>query len=170
MARRATPQSAEAVLRERAREPSEAALRERLGPAHAAWRTLLASLPGVEQEWKLYSAKAGWVLKLKEGDRTLLYAHPQDGEFRVIVVLGERAVQAALAARLSLRLREAIAAARPYVEGRSVPVVVRGPADLSDVESLLPFKREVPSAGVSRPSAPVARPKRLAPRAGRSKR
>ena len=121
--------------------PSDAALKARLGPAHAAWRALLASVPGVEHQWKVYSAKAGWTLKLKEGERTLLYAHPQDGEFRVVVVLGEKAAKAALAARLPQRLRETIAAARPYVEGRSIPVVVRGPADLSDVERLLPFKR-----------------------------
>ena len=57
------------------------------------------------------------------------------------MVLGEKAVKAALAARLPRRLREAIVSARSYVEGRSIPVVVRGAADRRDVERLLALKR-----------------------------
>jgi predicted DNA-binding protein (MmcQ/YjbR family) len=125
----------------RGQPPTDAELKRRLGAAHAAYRGLLASLPRLEQEWKLYSKKAGFTLRLKEGERTLLYVQPQDGDFRAVVVLGERAAKAALASRLPSRLRKAIEAARPYVEGRSVSVTVRGAPDLRDVGSLLSFKR-----------------------------
>jgi predicted DNA-binding protein (MmcQ/YjbR family) len=120
--------------------PSEKDLRERLGPAHESWKALLASLPQLGREWKLYSRKAGFTLRLKDGERTLLYLQPQQGDFRAVVVLGERSAKAALGGRLPARLRKAIEAARPYVEGRSVSLTVRTPTDLGGVRRLLSFK------------------------------
>jgi hypothetical protein len=120
--------------------PSEKRLRERLSPAHVAWTKLLDSRPSLVREWKLYSRKAGFTLRLKDGERTLLYLQPQDGDFRAVVILGEKAVKAALGGRLPSRLRDAIEGARPYVEGRSVSLTVRTPADLRDVRTLLSSK------------------------------
>jgi len=109
-------------------------------PAHESWKALLGSLPQLVREWKLYSRKAGFTLRLKDGERTLLYLQPQQGDFRAVVVLGEKAVKTALGGRVARRLREAIEGARPYVEGRSVSLTVRTPADLRDVRTLLSFK------------------------------
>ena len=121
--------------------PLEDGIAERLGRARAAWRALLASLPGLEREWKTYSRSAGPTLRLKDGGRAVLYLQPEDGRFQAVVVLGEKAAAAALAARLPAGLRAAIESARPYVEGRSVRVAVRGLADLRRVRTLLAFKR-----------------------------
>jgi len=129
------------VTKRPAQPPTDGELERRLGGSHAAYGALLASLPELDREWKLYTKKAGFTLRMKDGERTLLYVQPQDGSFRAVVVLGEKAVKAALASRLPSRLREALEAARPYVEGRSVSVTVRGAVDLRDVRSLLSFKR-----------------------------
>jgi len=121
--------------------PLEDGIAERLGRARAAWRALLASLPGLEREWKTYSRSAGPTLRLKDGGRAVLYLQPEDGRFQAVVVLGERAAATALAARLPAPLRTAIESARPYVEGRPVRLAVRGLADLRRVRTLLAFKR-----------------------------
>jgi hypothetical protein len=121
--------------------PLEDEIAERLGRARAAWRALLASLPGLEREWKTYSRSGGPTLRLKDGGRAVLYLQPEDGRFQAVVVLGERAAAAALATRLPACLRAAIESARPYVEGRSVRVAVQRPADLRHVRTLLAFKQ-----------------------------
>jgi hypothetical protein len=91
-------------------------------------------------EWKRYSKKSPWVLKVSQGDRTLLYATPMADAFEATVVLGERAAQAALAGRVSKTLHASIQAAKPYVEGRPVRVMVKGKADLAGVEQLVAVK------------------------------
>jgi hypothetical protein len=58
----------------------------------------------------------------------------------VTVVLGARATEAALAGQASKRLHASIRAAKAYVEGRPVSVVVRRMADVADVEELLAAK------------------------------
>jgi hypothetical protein len=60
--------------------------------------------------------------------------------FEATVVLGERAAQAALAGRVSKALHASIRAAKPYVEGRPVRVMVKGQADIAGVEELLAVK------------------------------
>jgi hypothetical protein len=80
------------------------------------------------------------VLKVSEGERTLLYATPMANAFEATVVLGERATQAALAGRVSKTLHACIRAAKPYVEGRPVRVIVKCEADLAGVEELVAVK------------------------------
>lgn len=81
-----------------------------------------------------------WVLKVSQGDRTLMCATPMADAFEGTVVLGERAAQAALAGRASKPLHASIRAAKPYVEGRPVRVMVKGQADVARVEELVAVK------------------------------
>jgi hypothetical protein len=60
--------------------------------------------------------------------------------FEATVVLGERASRAALAGRVSKALHASIRAAKPYVEGRPVRVMVKAQADLAGVEELVAVK------------------------------
>jgi hypothetical protein len=80
------------------------------------------------------------VLKVSQGERTLFYATPKADAFEATVVLGERATQAALGGRVSKKLHASIRAAKPYVEGRPVHIIVRGQADLAGVEELVAVK------------------------------
>lgn len=75
------------------------------------------------------------MLKVSQGDRTLFYVTPRADAFEATVVLGERATEAALRGRVSKRLYASLRAAKPYVEGRPVRVVVRSRADLAGVRS-----------------------------------
>jgi hypothetical protein len=120
--------------------PTTRELASLLGASHAAFLALTQRGAAFTSEWKRYSKKAPWVLKLSQGDRTLLYATPMAGVFEATVVLGERAAQAALAGGVSKALHASIRAAKPYVEGRPVRVIVKGEADLAGVEELVAVK------------------------------
>jgi hypothetical protein len=129
------------------RPPSADELTALLGRSYAAFRALTQRGPALTCEWKRYGKTSPWVLKVSQGDRTLLYARPMDGAFEATVVLGERAVQAALAGRVSKTLHAAIRAARPYVEGRPVRVMVKDRASLERVDELVAVKLD-PGSGI----------------------
>jgi hypothetical protein len=120
--------------------PSTRELANLLGRSHAAFLALTERGSAFSCEWKRYGKKSPWVLKVSQADRTLLYATPMADAFEATVVLGERAAQAALAGRVSKHLHTSIRAAKPYVEGRPVRVIVKGQADLAGVEELVAVK------------------------------
>lgn len=120
--------------------PDEAALKARLGPAWPAYRAALARFGGLSGEWKRYSRKSGWTLRLARGERPIAHLTPQDGAVKATVLLGKKAVAAAKAAKLRPGLRQAIAGARTYVEGTPVAVELRRVADLADLETLVALK------------------------------
>ena len=122
------------------RPPTTRELTTLLGKSYDAFRALTQRGAGVTSEWKRYSKKSPWVLKVSQGDRTLLYATPTVDAFEATVVLGERASKAALAGRVAKKLHPSIRAARLYVEGRPVRIVVKGHADLAGVEQLVAVK------------------------------
>jgi len=121
------------------RPPSEAQVRRLLGPARPAWDALL----GVGQrrrEWKRYSVKYDWVVRVHDGKRTLLWLRPVAGELHVTLILGGKAVAAGLASALPERLKSRLRAAPVYPEGRVVRVGLRSARGVPDVERLLALK------------------------------
>jgi len=131
---------AKPVLLDVARPPTTRELNALLGESYAAFEALTQRGSAVTCEWKRYSKTSPWVLKVSEGNRTLFYVTPKVRSFEATVVLGERATEAALNGRVSKRLHASIRAAKPYVEGRPVRVVVTDQADLASVEQLVAVK------------------------------
>jgi hypothetical protein len=132
------------------RAPSVEELARLLGKSYDAFQALTHERTGATCEWKRYSKKGPWVVKVSEDERTLFYLTPHADRFEVTVVLGERATKAALAGRVRPALHGAIRSARPYVEGRPVRVVVAGKADLAGVAELVAVKLKPEAA--SRPA------------------
>ena len=128
----------------RATKPSDADLAKALGTAKPAWDRLLADLAAqhgvTTQEWKCYSAKAGWSLRLLRGKRTIVWMAPCEGCFRVAFVFGERAVQAARNSGLPARVILIIDEAPKYPEGTGVRLEIRGPKDIPAVMKLAAIK------------------------------
>jgi hypothetical protein len=137
------------------RPPTTRELTILLGESYAAFLALARRISGDTREWKRYSKNSPWVLKVSQADRTLFYVTPMAGAFEVTVVLGERATAAALDGRVSKKLHPSIRAARTYVEGRPVRIVIRGKADLAGVEQLVAVKLD---PAPERPAIPA--PKR----------
>lgn len=120
--------------------PGDDELRDLLGASHAAFRALSHERADVTCEWKRYSKKGPWVMKVSEGERTLCYLVPRADQFGVTVVLGQRATDAALAGRVRPALHAAIRSAKAYAEGRSVKVLVTSTEDLAAIEELVAVK------------------------------
>jgi len=125
-------------------KPTEDELAAELGPAKALWDQLIAGLAdeiGVDiQEWKSYSLKAGWSLRLKRKKRTIVWLSPCRGCFRAAFILGDRAVEAARQSKLSQRVIKIINEAPRYPEGTGVRIDVKGPRDIPIVKKLAAVK------------------------------
>lgn len=127
---------------EKSRPPSKETLSATLGKAHAAWIALVeavaARVTPLDEAWGFTSKSTGWGLRLKQGERVILYVTPREGSFLVSCALGEKAVDAARAAKLPKWLLDAIDAAPKYAEGRGVRVEVR---DVRRIEALAELAR-----------------------------
>jgi hypothetical protein len=121
-----------------------------LGGIYPAFQALVRQGGQTVAEWRRYSAKTPWVLKVSERQRSLFYARPDGGALQVTVLLGNRAVEAALAGGVSKRLHPAIRAAKAYPEGRPVTLWIKRPEDLAKVEQLIAVKRQAAARAVAR--------------------
>jgi len=130
----------------RKKKPTEAGLAAALGASRPLWDDLLAHLAtetGAEiREWKSYSPKTGWALRVLRKKRTIVWLSPCPGCFRVTFILSDRALEAARATRLSKRTLKVIAEAPRYPEGTGVRLIVKQLRDVPDVKRLAVVKRE----------------------------
>ncbi|HUH63083.1 MAG TPA: DUF3788 family protein [Terracidiphilus sp.] len=125
-------------------QPTAQELESALGPAAEAWQQLIEWLARehgvVGQEWKSFSPKFGWTLKLKLKKRTIVHLGPCAGAFHAAFILGDRAVVAAKTAALPKPVLTAIEGARRYAEGTGVRFTIRNSADLSGIQRLAEIK------------------------------
>jgi hypothetical protein len=125
-------------------KPTDAELEAALGPAKPLWDQLLTDLADEYkidvQEWKSYSRKAGWSLRLIREKRTILYLSPCRGCFFVSFALGDKAIQAARQSRLPQQVIKIINEAKRYVEGTAVRIEVKKPKDVDIIKKLAAIK------------------------------
>jgi hypothetical protein len=130
----------------RATEPTDAELKKALGRLKPVWDGLIGDLAAefavAGREWKCYSAKTGWALRMFRGKRTIAWMAPCAGCFRVSFILGDRALVAARECGLSAAGVRALDEAPRYAEGTGVRLVIRGPQDLATVKKLAVVKIE----------------------------
>ena len=131
---------------EKAHAPTDDDLREVLGRAYSAWNKLIAAaderIGPIDEVWAFTSASTGWGLRLRHKDRVIFYMTPQEGEFLASFVLGEKAVAAVLASRPPVAIRDAIAAAPRYAEGRGIRMIVKSVRQISGLVALAQIKKD----------------------------
>lgn len=123
--------------------PTAPALAEVLGPAATVWEQVLAvarEFGADTNEWKSYSVKTGWALRVKRKQRTMVWLAPSRGCFTVLFILGAAAIQAARESGLSLRVRKLLDNAPKYPEGTGLRMVVKTARDLSVLRRLTEIK------------------------------
>ena len=128
---------------DKARPPTDDQLRSVLGKAYGPWVRLLALVAErIESVTELWKFSTGWSLRVVHRDRVIMYMTPQQNQFLVSLALGERAVAAAHAARLSASVLKLIDAAPRYAEGRGFRMPIRNSSQLTTLARLAQIKRE----------------------------
>lgn len=123
-------------------KPTDFDVSKALGPAKVLWDQLIEQLKRdcPTKEWSSYSVKAGWSLKLKKKERTILYLGPLDGGFRVGFVLGGKAMQAARESQFPKTVVKLLDGAKKYAEGTAVRFEVTTAADIETIKKLVAIK------------------------------
>ena len=124
--------------------PTDKELAAALGPAKAIWDNLLANVAqecgATVLEWKCYSPKWGWWLRVKRKARTIVWLSPSQDCFEVLFILGEAAMAAARQTKLPQRVLQIINEAPKYPEGSGVRLRVKSRRDLAAVKKLARIK------------------------------
>lgn len=132
------------VFNDPVHEPDEAELQISLGNTYNLWLALkaftLAQAPGASTHWKHSGAKFGWGFRISDKKRVLVYLLPRDGFFKVALVFGQKATEAVLGSEIDKGIREELAGARPYAEGRGIRIEVRDAYLLDDIQELIKIK------------------------------
>lgn len=127
-------------------KPNESDLAAALGSAKSLWDMLIEDVSAEcsidDREWKSYSPKAGWSQRLKRKKRNILYLGPSSGCFTAMLILGDKAVRAALGSRLPKGVLKMITEAKRYPEGTAIRIEVKGPKDIDVVKRLAVIKME----------------------------
>ena len=126
--------------------PTPRALAQKLGTSKELWNRLVKDITrdcGItEREWKSYSPKAGWSLRLKRKKRNIVYLAPCEGCFQVAFIFGEAAMKTAKKADFTPRFARLIADAPRYPEGRAIRFEVTDSSDAEAVKLLAKIKVE----------------------------
>ncbi len=125
-------------------KPNETDLAATLGPAKAAWDQLLFDLAQENDvkihEWKSYSLKAGWSLRAKRKERTIVWLSPCTGCFMASFILGGKAMEVARQVKWPKAVVKAINEAPKYAEGTGIRLKVKSPKDLGTIKKLAAIK------------------------------
>ena len=132
------------ALDDKSHQPTASDLATTLGKSAGLWKKIVAELSKVhspiEELWNYAGAKYGWSLRLRRGDRVVLYLIPQPKGFLAGIVLGERAVEAARHSGIRRDVLDLIEAARPYAEGRGIRLPITKNDDVKVVLDLVALK------------------------------
>ena len=124
--------------------PDGADLAAAMGDSFPVWNRFLgqldADLDAKILEWRCYSPKWGWALRVKRRKRTIVWLGPANGAFNVTFVLGDKAVRAAQTAGLSRALLKKVNEAKKYPEGRAVRFVMRSKRGLPSLMQIARIK------------------------------
>ncbi|MBI2498285.1 MAG: DUF3788 family protein [Opitutae bacterium] len=111
-----------AAFPDKKQKPGDAELSSALGraapPVGKVLMTLRAERPDVVTAWQ-FSERSGWYLLLLHKKRRLLYLVPQRGNFRLVMILGRKAIAELLEGPYDRRTARLLRTARHYPEGTS---------------------------------------------------
>jgi hypothetical protein len=124
--------------------PDNTLVNEALGEMYTQWMDIrtyvLQKYPGGIEEWNFPGQKYGWSFRIKDKKRAIIYLLPRSGFFLVAFVYGEKATQTVMASDIATEIKEVIASAKVYAEGRGFRIEVRNDQNLTDIKKLIDIK------------------------------
>ncbi len=124
-------------------KPTDEALANGLAGASSFWKDICkyvsSSFPNATEEWKYSGKKFGWSYRLKDQKRVIIYLLPRDSSMKISMVFGQKATDAVMNSTVSKTIKEELAGAKAYAEGRGIKIEVTKKS-LQDIKTLIDIK------------------------------
>jgi len=124
--------------------PTKADLKTALGATFELWELIAAytheQCIKATDEWKFPGDKHGWSFRVIDKKRVLVYLLPRDGFFKVAMVFGQKAFEAVMNSAVSEDIKQELAAAKAYAEGRGIRIDAIDEKILNDIRTLIDIK------------------------------
>jgi hypothetical protein len=117
-------------------KPIESVLESTLGKSFSRFGATLALAAAFSQEWN-FSKGSGWMLKVHDGKKALLYVIPLAGCFRISMAIRESERDALLADPDLLAVHDRLASSKKFSEGYAIGFDVDETSDFASVESFV---------------------------------
>ena len=132
------------VFEDKNTKPDDKMLAKALGKSNRLWREIKKHLKAeygeLNEDWKFYGQKSGWILKTLRKKRNLFFLIPLKDSFQVSFIFGDKAVAAAQKSDLPKKLVTELKNARKYAEGRGLRIDVKNSADVEHIKKLVEIK------------------------------
>lgn len=134
------------VFTDKKHQPTDDEIRQAIGPKLSAWQELVLFIrenyPSDEDFKFLYGKEYGWALRFRIRGKLLTSLYPTEDGFTVQINLSQAAVAQAQRMKLGDNVKEAIARANPYPEGRWLFIPVCSASDIQSIKQLLALRGE----------------------------
>ena len=94
----------------------------------------------LKPEWKYYNKKSGWILKLFNRKRNVLFVVPCNKYFRTAFTFGDKATDKIFNSELPEMIKKDLFETKKYAEGRTIQIEVRNETDLNNILKLIQIK------------------------------
>jgi hypothetical protein len=91
-------------------------------------------------DWNFPGKKYGWSYRIKDKKRAIIYFLPREGYFKVAFVFGQRAFDQIIDSDISSIIKDDLAGAKKFAEGRGISIDVRDSDILQDIFTLVGIK------------------------------
>jgi hypothetical protein len=124
--------------------PTDDELRGALVGTYEVWKSIEAYVqlkyPGAMDEWNYSGEKYGWSFRIKDKKRAIVYLLPREGYFKAAFVFGQKATDKVMSSPVSSAIKEELASARVYAEGRGIRIDIRDEGLVNDIKELIDIK------------------------------
>ena len=117
-------------------KPSDQALQGALGSAYPSYREVVVLASSFSQDWT-FAKSSGWMLKISDRKKALLYLIPLNDGFRISVAVREDEREAFLQDDELAMMRDKISASRKYPEGFALQFDVTNERDFQPLTLLI---------------------------------
>ncbi|MUP38010.1 DUF3788 domain-containing protein [Labilibaculum euxinus] len=132
------------IFTDKTAEPTQKDLQEQLASIYPLWEQIAESVrkkyPKPKEEWNYPGKNYGWSFRLKDKKRAVIYLLPRQGYFKVAFVFGQKATDQIMACDIDASIKEDLAGAKKYAEGRGLSIEVHNAKPINDIEKLIDIK------------------------------
>lgn len=132
------------IFQDKLTKPIDQDLVDNLDSTYTLWLQLhdfvFEMYPNGLAEWNYSGKKYGWNYRIRDKKRAIIYLLPRDKYFKVAFVFGQKATDTIMLSAVSRKIKNELARARKYAEGRGIRIDIKDDTKISDIKKLIEIK------------------------------